>query len=118
MNTFSPDSQTSPIQKTTSIFQPNSQNHHKHLNIGFSHNIEEVSQSMINSDQDSSQNTNNILKKQTKPLIPRKPGTNLGTGHVATQINKFQSINNDPTDSNSDSGENSANKLINEITSL
>lgn len=98
--------------------QPNSQTKNKNLNIGFSQNIEEATQSTINSDQDNSQSNNISFKKQTKPLIPRKPGTNLGTGHVASQINKFQSINNDPTESNSDLGENSANKLINEITSL
>ncbi len=59
------------------------------------------------------------MPKQIKPLIPRKPGSvNIGSGVVAAQINKFQSMNNDPIESNDDSNENSTNKLANEITSL
>jgi hypothetical protein len=87
-------------------------------NIGFSNN-ENVTKSMLSSVQDNPHNTNNLFTKQTKPLIPKKPGCSGGSGIVASQVNKFQSLNNnDHIELNSDQNDNSTNKSTNEITSL
>jgi hypothetical protein len=95
-------------------------------NIGFSPNSDHLTSTiLLTSSTSSSSSTfseavnsspSNTLSKQAqvKPIVPKKPNGTVGL--VAAHINKFQAINNEPTEPSNNDGPGF--KSPNEITSL